>query len=221
MAHILHLTKGRARGGKAQWRRSKTSFSNRLAAARAQAWHRWRGTTAQQQKSCGPSGQKTFGSPWSLRTEHRLVDAATCAHAFTSDPCAHGSVAACTPRSWCARFGHGAHATITTCSSRSLCERCGTAGTVTARAAKRVAKRPQARAAEGGSSVAGKAARGDGDFVRASGRFTSGRAVTAKRGDDARATGPAIQRGATIHGGSGGHGRRSSRSRRRSRLSRR
>jgi hypothetical protein len=31
---------GRARGGKARWRRSEISFPNRLAAARARAWRR-------------------------------------------------------------------------------------------------------------------------------------------------------------------------------------
>ena len=89
-----------------------------------------------------------------------------------------------------ARLGHGAHASVTARTLRSrravsLAERaarpgrhCGHGGpgglgdtTITARAAERVAKRRQAGAAEGRSSVA----RGDGDYGRASGRFTSGR----------------------------------------------
>jgi hypothetical protein len=114
----------------------------------------------------------------------------------------HGSVTArtprCTvrtPRSRRARFGHGAHASVTACTSRSLCARRGTAGTVgtagPAASATRLLQRVQRSgwrsggrrgAAEGLSSVARGAAeglssvaRGDGDFGRASGRFTSGR----------------------------------------------
>jgi len=51
---LRHWPTRRARGGEAQWRRSETSFPNRLAAARARAWRRWRGTTAQQQKGGAP-----------------------------------------------------------------------------------------------------------------------------------------------------------------------
>ena len=102
----------------------------------------------------------------------------------------HSTITACTDQSRRARLGHGAHASVTARTLRSrravsLAERaarpgrhCGHGGpgglgdaTITARAAERVAKRRQAGAAEGRSSVA----RGDGDFGRASGRFTSGR----------------------------------------------
>jgi hypothetical protein len=112
---------------------------------------------------------------------------------------AHASVTARTLRSRCARFGHGAHATVAAHVSVAVrtarhgrhCGHSGPSGpgglTNTARAAERVAK-PQAGASESRSSVAGGAARGDGDFGRASGRFTSGRYET-------RATGPATQRG--------------------------
>jgi hypothetical protein len=94
---------------------------------------------------------------------------------------AHGSVTARTPRSRRARIGHGVHVSIAVRAARHG-RHCGHSGpgglgdaTITARAAERVAKRRQAGAAEGRSSVAGGAARGDGDFGRASGRFTSGR----------------------------------------------
>ncbi len=53
----------RARGGEAQWRRSETSFPNRLAAARSRAWRWWRrGDYCPAAKRCGPSGLRTFGS---------------------------------------------------------------------------------------------------------------------------------------------------------------
>jgi hypothetical protein len=228
----------RARGGKARWRRSEISFPNRLAAARARAWRRWRGTTAQQQKG-GPLGPEDFwiddATPWSRRSvgvaARRQARLRARAHTARTDRSrharhahsvrlghgAHASVTACTPRSRRARIGHGAHATVTARTHRSrrarlgaqrarlghgahasvtartlrsrravsLAERaarpgrhCGHGGpgglgdaTITARAAERVAKRRQAGAAEGRSSVA----RGDGDYGRASGRFTSGR----------------------------------------------
>ena len=90
---------------------------------------------------------------------------------------AHASVTARTLRSRRSRIGHGAHVSLAVRAARhgKHCEHGGPGGlgdaTITARAAERVAKRRQAGAAEGRSSVA----RGDGDFGRASGRFTSGR----------------------------------------------
>ncbi len=94
---------------------------------------------------------------------------------------AHASVTARTLRSRRSRIGHGVHVSLAVRAAQhgKHCEHGGPGGlgdaTITARAAERVAKRRQAGAAEGRSSVAGGAARGDGDFGRASGRFTSGR----------------------------------------------
>ena len=136
-----------------------------------------------------------------VAAEHRRDGAAASAHACTRSHGAHGAVTARTARSRRARISHGAHAAVTARTLRSRRARighgahvsiavraarhgrhCGHSGpcglgdaTITARAAERVAKRRQAGAAEGRSSVAGGAARGDGDFGRASGRITSGR----------------------------------------------
>jgi hypothetical protein len=113
-------------GGSAQLRQSATSFTNRLAAARARAWSQWRGTTAQQQKGAIP-GLGNFGS--TTRTHGRGGASwrrggwRTTPH--TGNHCAHGSVTERTavtvrsPRSLHARSGHGAHATITARTLRS------------------------------------------------------------------------------------------------------
>jgi hypothetical protein len=45
-----HVGLGAERTSKEQWRRSETSFPNRLAASRARAWRWWCDTTALQQK---------------------------------------------------------------------------------------------------------------------------------------------------------------------------
>jgi hypothetical protein len=90
---------------------------------------------------------------------------------------AHASVTKRTLRTRRSRIGHGVHVSLAVRAAQhgKHCEHGGPGGlgdaTITARAAERVAKRRQAGAAEGRSSVA----RGDGDFGRASGRFTSGR----------------------------------------------
>jgi hypothetical protein len=111
---LRHWPTSRARGGKAQWRRSETSFPNRLAAARSRAWRRWRGTTDQQQK-WGPSGLRILNRRRDpvVAAEHRRGGAATCAHAITRVHCAHCSVASRTPLSWRAHYGHGVHASVT------------------------------------------------------------------------------------------------------------
>jgi hypothetical protein len=113
----IELTSGL---GSARWRRSATSFTNRLAAARVRAWSWWRGTTAQQQKG-GPSGLGNLGSTTRPhgrgRASWRRGGWRTTAHAGNHG--AHGSVTARTavtarsPRSQHARSGHDTHATIT------------------------------------------------------------------------------------------------------------
>jgi hypothetical protein len=98
-----------------------------------------------------------------------------CAHASMHG--AHASVTTRTLRTRRSRIGHGVHVSLAVRAAQhgKHCEHGGPGGlgdaTVTARAAERVAERRRAGAAEGRSSVA----RGDGDFGRASGRFTSGR----------------------------------------------
>ena len=144
-------------------------------------------------KKVWPLGPEDFwiddATPWSRRsigvTARRQARMRTRAHTARADQSrharhdhgAHGSVTARTPRSRRARIGHGVHVSIAVRAARHG-RHCGHSGpgglgdaTITARAAERVAKRRQAGAAEGRSSVA----RGDGDFGRASGRFTSGR----------------------------------------------
>jgi hypothetical protein len=145
---LLSSPYGRARGGKAQWRRSETSFPNRLAAARARAWRRWRGTTAQQQK--GPFWPEDFwidhATQWSRRsigmTARRQARMRARAHTARTDRSrharhdhgAHGSVTARTDQSRRARLGHGARASVTARTSRSRRARIGhgTHGTITA-----------------------------------------------------------------------------------------
>jgi hypothetical protein len=146
------LTNGRrARGGKAQWRRS--DFIPQLPGCRQGtslapvAWH-----YCPAANRGGPSGLRNLDRRRDpvVAAEHRRGGTATSAHAFTSDHSARGSVTARTPRSWRARSGHGAHAsvtartlrprrsrcghgaraTVTACKSQSLCARRGTPGTV-------------------------------------------------------------------------------------------
>jgi hypothetical protein len=86
----------------------------------------------------------------------------------------------------CARSGHGMHASIAARTARHG-RRCGRSGpgglgsaTDTSRAAEWIAKRGR-RAAEGGSSVACEASRGERDLGRASERFESERHQRSER----------------------------------------
>ena len=86
----------------------------------------------------------------------------------------------------CARYGHGMHASIAARTARHG-RRCGRSGpgglgsaTDTSRAAEWIAKRGR-RAAEGGSSVACEASRGERDLGRASERFESERHQRSER----------------------------------------
>ncbi len=75
---LRHWPTRRARGGKAQWRRSETSFPNRLAAARSRAWRRWRrGDYCPAAKRCGPSGLRTFGPTTRSQSRVEVSSAAT------------------------------------------------------------------------------------------------------------------------------------------------
>jgi len=118
------LPAGRARGGSARWRRSGTSFTDRLAAARVRAWSLWRGTTAQQQKG-GPSGLGNFGS---TTRPHGRGGASWRrggwrAAAHTGNHGAHGSRRA--RRSQRARHDHGMHGAGTAHTPRSRRARIG------------------------------------------------------------------------------------------------
>ena len=118
----------------------------------------------------GPLATVTARTDWSRRAR-----IGHCAHASMHG--AHASVTTRTLRTRRSRIGHGVHVSLAVRAAQhgKHCEHGGPGGlgdaTVTARAAERVAERRRAGAAEGRSSVA----RGDGDYGRASGRFTSGR----------------------------------------------